>query len=327
MSTNAIRSAGTVTRYVKESTPNTDPGSWTITLAALGAHLQKKQAWTARQSLYQGAGGLVPAGYIKGRTEVPWSSSHYLTYKGMGLLLSLILGTPGASSGSGPYTHTWTTQKDPPTATIGVVEGQALGSLTTQRHEGHGCVVTSATIRCESHGNMEISLEGFGMSADAPANASSITVTNADYMEVHGHHAGTLSWNGSTFTIQSLEVTIPNGQMFRDALGSGASLRPYTVAQKEGLQMRVVLEKVSDDFVTGNTAGTSSDAVITFTDPVNSHTLKFTLHNAFAFDTDGGVKSGFSLVRETVIFRPQQDSTDSGLAIEIVNDQATAEAA
>tara|TARA_R100001463_G_scaffold8569_6_gene26059 strand:- start:543 stop:1520 length:978 start_codon:yes stop_codon:yes gene_type:complete len=325
MSTNAIRSAGTVVRYVKESTAGTDPGSWTITLAALGAHLQKKQARTARQTLYQGSGGLVQSGFIDGRTEVPWSASHYMTYKGMGLLLSLLLGD-AATSGSGPYTHTWDLEKDPKTATIGVVEGQGLGSLSTQRHEGHGCVVTSATLRAEAHGNMQLDLEGFGMSADAPAGAAGITVTNAAYMEVHGHHAGTLAWNGINYGLISLELTIPNGQVFRDALGSGGTLRPYSVNLKD-VQLRVVMEKVGDAFVTGNQAGTSSDAVITFTDPVNSHTLAITIHNAIAFDTDGGRKEGFSLIQETVIFKPQQDASDTGVSVVIVNDQASAEAA
>ena len=321
----AIRSAGTVARYVKESTAGTDPGSWDITLAAISAHIQPKQAYNPKQTLYQGSGGLVPAGYAKGRLNVNWKASHYLSYKGMGVILSLMLGDAGTTTGAGPYTHTWDIQKDPKTATIGVVEGEALGSLTTQRHEGHGCVVTSSTLRVESHSIMTVDLEGIGMSADATANSSSITVTNANYGDIHGHHAGTLSWNGNTYTLISLELTIPNGQGFRDQMGSGQTLRPYSTGLNE-LSMRAVMEKVDNAFTVGNLAETTSDAVITFTDS-NSHTFTITMHNAFAYDPDGGRKEGHGIIRETVVFRPQQDSSNSGLNITIVNDQATAEAA
>lgn len=322
---NAIRAAGTVVRYVKEVTAGTDPASWTVTLSALSGHLQPKQTYSAKQSLYQGSGGLVPAGYFKGRTELAWKASHYMSYKGMGLVLSLMLGDHGTTTGSGPYTHIWDIQKDPKTATIGVVEGQGLGSLATQRHEGHGCVVTSSTLRVESHSIMTVDLAGIGMSADASATSAAITVTNAAYGDIHGHHAGTLAWNGSTYTLISAELTIPHGQGFRDQMGSGTTLRPYSTSQKEPT-LRVVMEKVNNDFTVANLAESTSDAVITFTD-ASSHSLTITMHNAFAFDPDGGRKEGFDLIRETVIFRSKQDGTDSGLRITIVNDQATAEAA
>ena len=279
---NAIRAAGTVVRYVKEVTAGTDPASWTVTLSALSGHLQPKQTYSSKQSLYQGSGGLVPAGYFKGRTELAWKASHYMSYKGMGLVLSLMLGDHGTTTGSGPYTHIWDIQKDPKTATIGV-------------------------------------------SADASATSAAITVTNAAYGDIHGHHAGTLAWNGSTYTLISAELTIPHGQGFRDQMGSGTTLRPYSTGQKEPT-LRVVMEKVNNDFTVANLAESTSDAVITFTD-ASSHSLTITMHNAFAFDPDGGRKEGFDLIRETVTFRSKQDGTDSGLRITIVNDQATAEAA
>jgi hypothetical protein len=337
MSADAIRSAGSVAMYVKESTAGTDPGgAFTITIAALGqAKLEKKQERRASQASYQGQGGLMAARYYNGRENIPWQAAHYLTFKGMGLLWSLILGDHGTTAANTPsagvHTHTWDIQKDPKTATIAVVEGDALGSLTTQQFEGHGCVVSSAELSISAHEPAMLRLSGFGMSADAPTNASSITLTNDTYTEVHAHHAGTIAWNGSTYNFVSMRLTLPMGQIFRDVQGQAGTARPYSVNQRE-IRLTVVMDKIGNDFTGANTQGTESDLVLTYTDTAQSpnHTFTITLHNAEVLDSDGGNLEGYQLVRETITFAPKPDNSsgsDSGVRITIVNDQSTAESA
>jgi len=332
MSANAIRNSGRVVRYVKEATAGTDPGgSFTITLAAAPtAKLQKKQEYRASQALYQGQGGLAPARHIKGRENIPWNASHYLRFKGQGLLWSLIVGAPASpvNNGDGTYTHKWDLDKDPATATLSVVEGDALGSLTTQEHEGHGCVVSSATVTIDAHDFARLAMSGFAMTADAPASAGAITLTDDSYNEIHGHMAGTISWNGASYNFISLELTIPINPIFRDVQGQAGTARPYAVNQKE-IRAVVTMDKVGDVFTGGNTTETTSDLVLTYTDtaPNPDHTFTITLHNAIVVDSDGGNADGFGLIRERVTFAPQPDGTDSGLRITIVNDQSTSESA
>lgn len=331
MGVNAIRTVMTAAEFASEAVAyGTEGASYTQALSLLEGDISEELEQAARQDLYQGAGGLVPGGYIDGRNIAKARTRNYVTYKGIGLLWSAIMGsvaTQNNTPSAGLYTHTWTIAKDPSSLSVRLHEGDALGgTLVTQKRELLGALVDSVEISVEAHQNMEMAIDWMGQDATAPADSAGVTLTNSSYNLVHGAHAGTLSWNSVTYTLRSFRLRFKRAPLFRDRLGSGLTDRPYSVNLFE-VEMEVTLDKVSQAFIAAQVAKTESDAVITFTDPATgTHTLAFTLQNA-RVKSATSPKSGFNLLQETVTFIPRATSSATGLKVVAVNNQSSAVAA
>ena len=327
MSTDAIVTTGAGIRYVKESTYGTDPDSWTTTLDPLsyGGLIAKADKASSRGMNMGGA--RVRSRSILGRKNVPFSASHYLTYAGMGLLFSLGLGEPATTGPVGSkYTHTWELDSHPASATVAIVEGEALGSLTTQRREGHGVVITEFGIEGKSHDTVVVSLSGMGQAADAPASASAVTITNASDAYVEGFHSSNLSWNSRSDPFQSVRLTLPNAVNFRDRMQEQTTARPYGASLKD-IRVVITMEKITTAYQVAQPAKTASDLVLTWTNPDNSdETFVITLENAEVEDCVSDA-SGPGILTETITFKPSESSSKTGLKIVLTNEDSSAEAA
>lgn len=327
MSEDAFRTAGAGVRYAKETTYGTDPGSWNITLDPLSySGLITRPDKTARRGMNMG-GSMVKRGDVPGRINVPFGASHYLTYAGMGLLFSVGLGDAVTTGPVGSkFTHTWTLKNDPVSFTAGIVEGEGLGSLSALRREGHGVVISELMIENAVHDTAIIDLKGMGQSADTQANASAVTITNADDTYIEGHHLGNISWNGRSDPCISVKLTVPHGASFRDRIQERTTARPYAVNLKE-IEVEVVMEKITAAYDAASLADTKSDLVLTWTDPDNANqSMVLTLENA-GVTVGGDDASGPSIINQTLIFRPNSSAGKTGLKIVLTNEDSSAEAA
>ena len=90
------------------------------------------------------------------------------------------------------------------------------------------------------------------------------------------------------------------------------------------IKLNLDCEYAIDTLQSGYTADTESDATVTFT--ASARTLQFNIHNAYIEDDATGPESHGGL-SEKVVLRGQDDATDYGISLVIVNTQSSAIAA
>lgn len=237
-----------------------------------------------------------------------------MSYRGMGILLKHALGAV-ADTGSNPYTHAYT-------HTIAMLTGltvEAIRGSTGNSEEILGARISKLTLEVDANNYMTWEAEFIAKTANARASAGSPTLTTP--YTVMGHHCPNASWNSTTTRIKKVKVTINNGLVPVAELGS-----LYTAEPERGdmlsVEAEVELYATSEALYTAHHAGTSSNLVLTFTEPVTSETLTITLHAAKVVEYADPITTA-GLLTARAKFRAHPSGSDRGIAITTVNAQAT----
>ena len=241
-----------------------------------------------------------------------------VTYEGMGILLQQITSATVATTGAGPYTHTYKTAATVlPGCTIEVVRGDGTAEVF------EGCKVTKAAFKITAGGEMRCTLDVIAETSGGRVSAGTPSYTTSrDYVALH-HQAGTFSWNAVAYTPRSVEFSIDNAYATRQLLGSKLTAEPKP-SDFAKFNCKLELEWNSDALNTALTADTESDGAITFTS--GAKTIAFQIHNAY-IDAVSDPVNTVGVIAQSVSFVGQDDGTDLGFAVVVVNAQASGIAA
>jgi hypothetical protein len=214
-----------------------------------------------------------------------------------------------ATSGSGPYTHAFTLDRD---VLNGLTIEQATGLSEAEVFEG--CSVDELVIEVEAGGRMRVTPTIIAETSGGPTTIGTPTfITSGPVLH---NQAGTLSFNSVEYTIKRLVLTIRNRLGRRQQLGSHHTKQPTRTGRQE-VTVSVTLERVSNALKTAHQARTQSDLAITFTG-AGDNSLVITAHNALIW-TYRSSPAGFGPVEEQLEFRALSDGSDLGLAVTVIN--------
>ena len=237
-----------------------------------------------------------------------------LFYKGMGQLFKCAIGGTPATTGAGPYTHVFEPTTILPSLTLEFQRG--TGSV----EKFEGVMVTSMTISCEAGAEASASFEV--IAETAAARTTAITPSFGDGAQVFHHQAGTMDFNGSSYTVRSFEFTVDNKLERVNNLGSKLTGQPQISDVRE-VTITATLDLEDNDLYNAQLAGTQSDVSLTFTAGADS--LTFLLRNAKITEYSDDVTS-FGRVERTVTFYGLADLSVSETAFKLtmINDAANA---
>lgn len=235
-----------------------------------------------------------------------------LTYKGLGLLLKASIGSV-ATTGSGPYLHTFTPSASLPSLTIAVQRG------TGSSEQFEGCMVSTMSISCEAGGEGRATFEIIAETAAARA-ASIAPAGFGDGAQIFHFQASTLSYNSNTYKMRSMELSLDNKLERINYLGSKVTSEPQISDVRE-VTLTVTLDLEDNNLYNSQISGTSSNVEITFTG--GSDSFGILLRNAEIVEYDDAVTS-FGRIERTITFFGLSDSSNEALRIEMTNDNASA---
>ena len=237
-----------------------------------------------------------------------------LFYKGMGQLFKAAIGGSPATTGAGPYTHVF----EPTTVLPSLTLEFQRGTGSVEKFEG--VMVTSMTISCEAGAEATASFEVIAETASARTTA--ITPSFGDGAQVFHHQAGTMDFNGSSYTVRSFEFTVDNKLERVNNLGSKLTGQPQISDVRE-VTITATLDLEDNDLYNAQLAGTQSDVTLTFTAGADS--LTFLLRNAKITEYSDDVTS-FGRVERTVTFYGLADlgAAETAFKLTMINDAANA---
>lgn len=243
-----------------------------------------------------------------------------VTYEGLGLLLKHALWGHATTGASSPYTHRYKPAATAPTGglTIEVIRGDGTAEVFS------GCRISKLTVKLEAGGLMRCTVEVIAKTSGGRVSAGTPVHTTSRDLEVVHHHGAEATWNAASFGYKAFELVVDNKLARRQLVGSSNSKDPKPSDDQE-ITVRLDTEWSNDTLQTGLTADTESDLVLAFTGP-GSRELTITVHNAYVADNSAPV-TGVGVIAETTNFHGQDDGTDLGIEIEIVNTQAVGTAA
>lgn len=242
---------------------------------------------------------------VNGSVEMPAAYAG----NGLGLLLEAALGSV-ATTGSGPYTHTFTLGSSL-IAMSAAVERGVGASLGDE--EFYGLKVNTFELSVAPGQVMSCKIDLIGMTSGA-RGSDSPPALGTFYPILH-KHAGQLSFDSANYTLASFTLRVNNALARLDELGSEYSSEPE-VTDFQTVEIECELVARSDALYTAHKAQTASDAVITFSDGTRS--IEITLQNAEITSYEDPI-SDPGVIKQKVTFTGLGDDTDHGLKVVLIN--------
>lgn len=308
---------GTKVSFGEESTAGTAV-SRTVAAPVLSVDFQQKRESDTLKHLVGSGSTRNPTSMIDVRKTTTGTIELDAYYAGgvFGLLLKHGMGGL-TTTGSGPYTHTYALSAALPNGLTVAVERGNTGA-----DEVHaGCKINRLVISQNFGEPMKVSAEFVGMSTASRTGDTppALTALTSRFVVKH-HHCGQLSFNSVDYKLKSFTLTIDNKVVPQEELGALTSSEP-AFSDFQEVTLQVTIAGTSNTLNAAHLAGTSSNAVLAFTDSPRS--LTFTLHNAQVTDY-GDPISGMGLIEQTLTFRALGDDTNHGLAVVLVNADSSA---
>jgi len=285
----------------------------TVTNRIVSATLAESQERSRKSFLTQSAAAF-STGHFDNFLVVGGSIELPLFYEGSGMLIKAALGS-AASTGSGPYTHTYTPSATLPSLTIQLQRG------TGSSEKFLGCMVSTLSFSGSAGEEIMMSAEIIAQDADARAAAAGSTLGSG--RQVFHFEAGNLTFNSVSYKVRSFECSIDNKLERRQVLGDKKTLEPAINDVREAM-FNVTLEMEDDNLYNASLddSAISSDAVLVFTNS-DSDSITFTLKNAYVTDYSDPVNT-FGALERTLTFQGEADSSNEAISIVIVNQQSSA---
>ena len=224
-----------------------------------------------------------------------------------------------ATTGAGPYVHTFTLATPLPTGlTAEVIFGTSANSAKFE-----GGKVASWEISGEVGKQAMLSVDLICETSAARGAKSTPTYSTTTSRVLH-HQVGAVSWNARAPKMTSFKISGDNGIERRQRLGSSLTDEP----SPEGPVVVTAEIVIEYDSTTGDLiyadylAQTAADFAFTCTGTGNN-AVTTTLHNAIITGHSMPVSSRGKLT-QTLTFTGYSDGTDLGIAIAITNDNTTA---
>tara|TARA_R110002110_G_scaffold288194_2_gene502665 strand:+ start:577 stop:1515 length:939 start_codon:yes stop_codon:yes gene_type:complete len=233
-------------------------------------------------------------------------------YEGSGLLLKASLGSV-ASTGVGPYVHTYTPTLTIPSLTINNQRGSGKSEKFL------GCKVATMSLSCEAGGELMGTWEIIAKTADT-RSAALPSPTFGDGKEVVHHQAGLLTFNSLTYSIRSFNLTLSNSQERRNNLGSKLTAEPQ-LSDIRSVELSVEADLDGDALYNSQLVGDVSDVFITFTNS-DSDSFEIRLRSAYLREYSDDVNT-FGVLTRSMVWVGQGVSPNEAMEIKITNQDPT----
>tara|TARA_R100000655_G_scaffold24339_1_gene48926 strand:+ start:758 stop:1699 length:942 start_codon:yes stop_codon:yes gene_type:complete len=234
-----------------------------------------------------------------------------LTYKGLGLLLKAAMGSV-ATTGSGPYLHTFTPSATLPSLTIAVQRG------TGSSEQFEGCMISTMTLSCETGEEGRASFEVIGETASARGSALGAGGFG-DGAQIFHFQCSTLSYNSAAYKMRSLELTLDNKLERVNYLGSKLTSQPQISDVRE-VTLTATFDLEDNNLYNAQIAGTASNVEVTFTN--GSDSFNILIRNAEITEYSDDINS-FGRIERTATFYGLTSGSNEAIRIEMTNDNAS----
>jgi len=241
-----------------------------------------------------------------GSVEMP------IHYEGSGMLIKAALGSV-ATSGVGPYTHTYTPTLTIPSLTVKVQRGSGTSE------EFVGCKIASMELSCEAGGELMGTFSIISKTGNTRA-AALPSPTFGDGREVLHFEAGQLLFNSVNYDIRSMNLNLQNSQERRDNLGSKLTAEPQLSDIRE-ITLSIDADMDGDVLYNAQLTGTISDVEITFTNS-DSDSFEILVRSAYLREYNDDVNT-FGVLTRSMVFVGQGVSPNEALEIKIINNDST----
>jgi hypothetical protein len=270
-----------------------------------------------RPTLRVGSAGAMRRSHYVQSDNAGGSFSVEASYESIGLLLHNLLGASSSTTGSAPYTHTYTIADDVPT---GLTIENVRGTGTSEVLEG--CRLNSGTFAVSAGGVMTCEFDVIGETGAATPRGSAGTpnFSTTDAPILHSH-AGQLSWNSATYDLIDMSLTVNNALAVRQHLGSSVTAKPLR-SDFQSIEMSVTVE-VEDQLYADFISDAESNATLSFVNGFREFNVE--LHNAYLSAASDPI-SDANVVRQSLTFIAQSDGTNEGLKLTVKNDNSSATA-
>ena len=280
----------------------------------ISSNLTRTVERVPRADLFSDAAAATRKGHYDLIVEAGGSASLLATYDNVGMLLVNAMGA-SATTGSGPYTHNYTLAASLPT---GLTLEFNRGTGTSEVFEG--CKVNTLTLSVSAGEAMTLDVDFIAEDSAARGSAGTPSFAAVENVILF-HQAGQLAFGGNNYSLSSMSLVLNNNLTRRNLIGSNVTKEPQR-GDFTSIELSLDLE-AADQLYADLRAGSTSDAVITFTSGTRSFAV--TLQNAYMTAATDPVNSA-GIVSQSVTLVGESDGTDYGLKIAVVNDNATATA-
>ena len=255
---------------------------------------------------------------ISGVTEAGGPAEYVFAYEGCGILLKHGLGAV-ATTGTGPYVHTFTLAAALPTGLT--VEDIQSGDSGNIAQVAVGGKINRLTIRFPGPSDVAtLGVDWLAEDIGAFTTAGSPSYGAGDN-EFIGHQLGQLGWNSNTYDLISLEMVVDNKLTRRHKLGSKLTKEP-TRSDFVEVIWRAEVEWEDNNLITDYRAEVQGDVTATATGTGNQ-ACAFTLHNAQLWSLSKPINTA-GIIRQRLEFRGLSDGTDEGFKVALTNDDSSA---
>jgi len=254
---------------------------------------------------------------VSGVTECGGKFEHVLTYEGMGMLLKHALGSL-ATTGTGPYVHTYKIGALPTGLTVEFIDSGDSGNVA---QVAEGCKISRMALKWTDPS--QVAMASFDFLAEdigAYTTAGSPAYGTGSNLDMIGHQLGALSFNSNNYDLLSLEMIIDNKLGRRYKLGSRLTKEPARTDFCE-VTWRAEVEWENGNALTDFRNEVQGDVAVTSTGTGND-ACTFTLHNAQIWDAPKPV-SGPGPGRIRIEWRGLSDGTDEGFQVALTNDDSS----
>ena len=300
----------------KEVTWGTANTTWTNWMEYVRCGFQSNENVVPRPHLGVDGGGGLKASFV-GDVIAGGELVVEMKYDGIGVLLDAAMGT-SSSTGVGPYTHTY--DPNSTTALDGYTIRNLRGQSTEETFEG-GKVDTWAIRGSAGNPLLLATTWSFQKSGETRAAFGTTSTTLVDNNIVKPDHAGTISWNGNTFTLLDFELTGDNKLAKRTRMGS-QYIAEQCVAGRRLWKLKATIEVEDTNLFDDWVANTIANLTQTYTGSGN---------DSFIIDADNAQLVAYSdtidgegIITAKCEWQLHADSSDPGLQIQLVNDATSA---
>lgn len=270
-------------------------------------------------SLRTSSGGAGTARSFYQEREAPSGTLSILpTFENTGMWLKAFMGD-SASTGAGPYTHTYT-KGILESYTMEIIRGTDLAGSLGTAETFEGVKFGKFRLRGRAGGLVEAMADWTAETAASRTTAGSPSYGSGATL-IRGWKAGQFSWNSVSYTINDFELSVDHSLIDRLQLGSLFSAVP--AEGQPVIKFRVTLDYDVDTPYTAHVAGTQADGSLVFTD--GSQSLTVNVQNAW-IDKVGEPISGHDVIKQTLDLVCIGDGTDHGASIVVVNGNSSATA-
>ena len=243
-------------------------------------------------------------------------------YDGIGTFIKGLIGSATTTPAGSDFIHEY---KSNTTDFISFTCELQRGSDSTQGMEKFlGMKVASGTISVEAGSEMTLSMELIGKTSNN--RASGITPTyNTGVQQVYHYESGGLTWNGTTYYIRSMEISVDNKLERRNLLGSKLTYEPDSTDYRE-ITMSCELDLEDNNLYNDMIAGNQSAIEIIFTQTGSTNNINFIFQNAIITDYSDPISTVGRLTR-SVTFTALSTTTTEAFKIRMRNGNSSATSA